>query len=76
MQIRECGVELLSSINAYLQPANLFEDQQNLRQFVNNIQLRKELEYSTQLVINNCQQLISQVDADFVVELERSLYSC
>ncbi|MEM7590441.1 MAG: SpoIIE family protein phosphatase [Cyanobacteria bacterium P01_A01_bin.83] len=71
LQIRECGVKLLTSINAYLQPANLFKNQQNLQQFVNNIQLRKELEYPTQLVINNCQQLISQVEADFVVDLEK-----
>ncbi|MEM8719428.1 MAG: SpoIIE family protein phosphatase [Cyanobacteria bacterium P01_G01_bin.39] len=69
LQIRECGVELLTSINAYLQPTNLFKNQQNLQQFIGNIQLHQELEYPTQLVIDNCQQLISRVEADFVVEL-------
>ena len=45
--------------------------QLNFQQIVNNSKLRTELEKSTQLVINNCRQLVPLIEADFAVELEK-----
>ncbi|MEM8672900.1 MAG: SpoIIE family protein phosphatase [Cyanobacteria bacterium P01_G01_bin.67] len=71
LQIRECGVELLASINTYLLPINLTNSSSDTTQTINNAKLRKELEKPTQLVINNCQQLIALIEEDFVIELKK-----
>jgi len=70
-QIRESGVELLASINSFFDLATLPKSQLNLSAIVNNDKLKIELEKPTQLVINNCQQLISLIEKDFLVELEK-----
>ncbi|MEM7757775.1 MAG: SpoIIE family protein phosphatase [Cyanobacteria bacterium P01_A01_bin.40] len=71
LQIRECGVELLASINTYLLPINLTNSSSEIPQTLNNAKLRKELEKPTQLVIDNCQQLIALIEEDFIVELKK-----
>ncbi|MEL6441289.1 MAG: SpoIIE family protein phosphatase [Cyanobacteria bacterium J06621_8] len=71
LQIRECGVELLSSINTYLHPTNLSISSPNLQQILKNTELQQELEKPTQLVIDYCQQLIDLMEEDFVSELEK-----
>ena len=70
-QIRECGFELLTSINIFFDSASLADSQLKLPIIINNRKLRIELEKPTQLVIDNCQQLISLIEGDFVVELEK-----
>ncbi len=70
-QIRERGVELLTSVNTFFDSARLPDSQPKLPTVVNNHKLRTELETTTQLVIDNCQQLISLIEGDFVVELEK-----
>ncbi len=70
-QIRECGVELLTSINTFFDSAKSPGSQLKLPTIVNNHKLRIELEKPTQLVIDNCQQLISLIEGDFAVELEK-----
>ena len=70
-QIRECGVELLASINSFFDLAMSPNSQLNLPAIVNNDKSTIELEKPTQLVIDNCQQLISLIEEDFLVELEK-----
>ncbi|HEY9770829.1 MAG TPA: SpoIIE family protein phosphatase [Coleofasciculaceae cyanobacterium] len=70
-QIRECGIELLASINSFFDPAKLSNSQLNFQQIISNSKLRTELEKSTQLVINNCRQLVPLIEEDFAVELEK-----
>lgn len=71
IQIRQCGVELLASINTYLHPTKLCCDSSSLQQILHNSKLRQELETPTQLVIEHCQQLIAIIEEDFVGELEK-----
>lgn len=70
-QIRECGVELQASINSFFNLATLPKSRLNLPAIVHNNKLTTELAKPTQLVIDNCQQLISLIEGDFVVELEK-----
>lgn len=70
-QIRECGIELLASINTFFDPAKLLNSQLNFQQIISNSKLKTELEKSTQLVINNCRQLVPLIEEDFAVELEK-----
>lgn len=70
-QIRECGVELQASINSFFNLATLPKSRLNLPEIVHNNKLTTELAKPTQLVIDNCQQLISLIEGDFVVELEK-----
>ncbi len=70
-QIRECGVELLASINSFFDLAISPNSQLNPPAIVNNDKSTIELEKPAQLVIDNCQQLISLIEEDFLVELEK-----
>ncbi len=70
-QIRECGVELLASINRFFDLATLPKSQLNLPAIVNSNKLTIELKKPTQLVIDNCQHLISLIEEDFLVEVEK-----
>ncbi len=70
-QIRECGVELIASINSFLDLATLPKSQLNLPAIVNSNKLTIELKKPTQLVIDNCQHLISLIEEDFLVEVEK-----
>ena len=70
-QIRECGVELLASINSFFDLAISPNSQLNLSVTVDKDKSTIELEKPTQLVIDNCQQLISLIKEDFLVELEK-----
>jgi serine phosphatase RsbU (regulator of sigma subunit) len=70
-QIRDCGTQLLVSINTFLNPAISGNSSINLQEIVTNPILKTELEKSTQLVINHCQQLISLVEPDYISDLEK-----
>ena len=67
-QIRECGVELLASMNALLNPAISTEDPAAI---VSNAKLRTELEKPTKLVLDCCQNLIPLAEEDFADELKK-----
>ena len=69
-QIRDCGIKLLDTIAALLNPAQLSDDRLELEEIINNPELKIELEKLTQLVIDNCQQLIDSIEADFISDLE------
>ena len=78
-QIRECGVELLASINTFLNPKTLQNsllDSQTIAH--HHHKLKIALEQPTQSVIDNCQQLIYLIEddfiIDFIIELEK-IYS-
>ncbi len=70
-QIRECGVQLLSSINTFLNPPSLQNNQLNLQEILANPELQVKLQQPTQVVINYCQKLIPTVETDFVADLEK-----
>jgi serine phosphatase RsbU (regulator of sigma subunit) len=70
-QIRECGIQLLSSINTCLNPPSLQNNQLNLQEILSNPTLQAELQQPTQVVINYCQKLIPTVETDFVADLEK-----
>ncbi|NJO97063.1 MAG: SpoIIE family protein phosphatase [Pleurocapsa sp. CRU_1_2] len=70
-QIRASGKELLISVNTALEPAILTGDWQILQEMVNNTQLKSQWEKTTQLVIAQSQQLIPQVDQNFMLEVEQ-----
>ncbi|MGL5943565.1 MAG: SpoIIE family protein phosphatase [Waterburya sp.] len=70
-QIRDCGIQLLASINNFLNPSLSGNRSINLQEIVTNPILKTELEKSTQLVIGHCQQLISIVEADYISDLEK-----
>lgn len=70
-QIRACGIELLNSIDAFLNPNQLPNNQLDLAKIIGNPELKIELEKPTQLVIGNCLQLIDSIEADFVSDLEK-----
>ena len=69
-QIRDCGIKLLDTIAALLNPAQLSDDRLELEEIINNPELKIELEKLTQLVIDNCQQLIDSIEVDFISDLE------
>jgi serine phosphatase RsbU (regulator of sigma subunit) len=70
-QIRDCGTQLLASINNFLNPSFSGNSSINLQEIVTNPILKTELEKSTQLVIGHCQQLISLVEPDYISDLEK-----
>ena len=70
-QIRACGIELLASIDTFLNPTTLPNSRLDLEKIVSNPELRTELEKPTQLVISNCQQLVNSIEADFVCDLKK-----
>jgi serine phosphatase RsbU (regulator of sigma subunit) len=70
-QIRECGVQLLASINTFLNPLSLPHTQLNLQAILTNPELLAKLQQPTQVVINYCQKLIPRVETDFVADLEK-----
>jgi serine phosphatase RsbU (regulator of sigma subunit) len=70
-QIRDCGTQLLVSINTFLNPTVSINHQLNLQEIITNPVLKTELEKSTQLVINHCQQLFSLVEPDYIRDLEK-----
>ena len=70
-QIRECGVQLLDLINAFLNPPATPGQQLDLQQIIANPQLKTELQQPTQAVISYCQQLLGVVEADFVADLAK-----
>jgi serine phosphatase RsbU (regulator of sigma subunit) len=70
-QIRECGVQLLASINTFLNPPSLPHNQLSLQEIVANPELQAKLQEPTQVVINYCQKLIPTVETDFVADLEK-----
>ncbi len=70
-QIRDCGTQLLISINTFLNPTLATNSQLNLQEIITNPVLKAELEKPTLLVISNCQQLISLVEADFISDVAK-----
>lgn len=70
-QIQACGIKLLASIDTFLNPTALPSSQLDLEKIIGNPELKTELEKPTQLVINNCQQLVDSIEADFVSDLEK-----
>jgi serine phosphatase RsbU (regulator of sigma subunit) len=70
-QIRECGVQLLASINTYLNPPSLTHSQPNLQEILTNPELQAQLQKPSQVVIDYCQKLIPTVETDFVADLEK-----
>ena len=70
-QIRTCGIELLTSIDTFLNPTTLPNSRSDLEKIVSNPKLRTELEKPTQLVISTCQQLVNLIEADFIGDLEK-----
>ncbi len=67
-QIKACGIELLASIDKFLNPA-LTNSQLNVKKIVENPELRSEIVHQTQLVISNCQELTDSIEANFVNDL-------
>ena len=70
-QIRGCGIELLASIDTFLNPTTLSNSQLDLEKIISNPELKTELEKPTQLVISNCQQLVDSIEAGFVCDLNK-----
>lgn len=70
-EIRECGIGLLDSINTFLNSVVVSNSKFSLQQSFKDANLKTALEKPTQLVIDNCQQLISVTQTDFVIELEK-----
>ncbi|MEN9518749.1 MAG: hypothetical protein RLZZ381_1337 [Cyanobacteriota bacterium] len=70
-RIRECGVQLLASINTFLNPSSLPHNQLDLQEILTNPELPAKLQKPTQVVINYCQKLIPTVEMDFVADLEK-----
>lgn len=70
-QIRECGVQLLASINTFLNPPSLPHNQLRLQEILANPELQAKLQEPTQRVISYCQKLIPTVETDFVADLEK-----
>jgi len=71
LEIRDCGAELLVSINNFLNPTTPPSNQLELEQIITNPKLKVELQKPTQLVINNCQQLIQVIEAEFVTDIDK-----
>lgn len=69
-QIRACGIELLASIDTFLNPT-VPDSQLDLAKIVGNPELRTELQKPTQLVISNCRQLVNSIEADFAGDLAK-----
>ena len=70
-EVRECGAKLLVSINSFLNPAILPQNQLELEQIITNPQLKQELQTYTKQAIANCQQLIPAIEAEFVADIEK-----
>ena len=70
-QIRECGVQLLASINTLLNPPTLPHKELNLSKILANPDLKVKLQQPTKVVINHCQELIPLIEADFITDLNK-----
>lgn len=70
-QIKAYGIELLISIDNFLNPAMLPKERLDLAKIINNPELKTELEKPTKLVISSCQQLASSIETDFVSDIEK-----
>ena len=70
-QIRECGAQLLASINTFLNPATLSNNQLNLQEIITNPELQIELQKPTKVVISHCQRLIPLIETDFIADLKK-----
>ena len=70
-EIRECGVRLLASINSFLNPVTLPQNQHELEQIITNPQLKQELQAHAKQAIANCKQLIPAIEAEFVADIEK-----
>ena len=67
-QIKACGIELLASIDKFLNSA-LTNSQLNVEKIVENPELKSEIVHQAQLVISNCQELTDSIEANFVNDL-------
>ena len=70
-QIKAHGIELLISIDSFLNPTVLPDTLQDLAQIIYNPQLKLELEKPTRLVIDSCQQLADSIESDFISDLQK-----
>ncbi|MCC0177359.1 SpoIIE family protein phosphatase [Waterburya agarophytonicola K14] len=70
-EIRDCGAELLVSINNFLNPAIPPTSELEWEQIVTNPELKIQLQKLTNLVINNCQQLIPTIETELVPDVEK-----
>lgn len=70
-QIRECGVQLLASINTFLNPPSLSHKQLKLQEILTDRELQAKLQEPTQRVISYCQKLIPAVETNFVADLAK-----
>ena len=70
-EIHDCGARLLISINHFLNPTTIPNSQSELEQIIADPELKVELQQPTQLVIKNCQQLISIIETEFVADIEK-----
>lgn len=70
-QIRKCGVQLLASINTFLNPPSLPHKQLNLQEILTDRELQAKLQQPTQIVIDYCQKLIPAVETNFVADLAK-----
>jgi len=68
--IRECGSQLLVSINSYLNPSPS-SPQLDLKKIIGDPQLKIELLKPTRLVLDHCQQLLLLVETEFVTDIEK-----
>ena len=68
-EIRAYGAELLALIDTFLNPVTLPDNRPDLARVINNPEFKLELAKSTQLVINNCQQLATSIEQDFADDL-------
>ena len=70
-QIRACGIELVTSIDTFLNPIASANNSLDVKKIVGNLELRNKLAHQTQSIISNCQKLVNAVEADFVGDLEK-----
>ena len=70
-QIRECGVQLLASINTFLNPSIQPHNKLNLPEILANPDLKVKLQQPTKVVINYCQELMPLIETDFITDLEK-----
>ena len=70
-EIRASGEELLASLNSFLDPDSLVANQLDIQDILNNSQLKSQLEKPTRLVIVRSQELISQVEDSFLLDVEK-----
>ena len=70
-KIRASGIELVASIDTFLDPAVWTNSQLDVQRTFDNRELRSEIEILTQLIISNCQELVNSTAVNFVNDLEQ-----